>query len=203
MLQGSNHLKKGTNTSFWGKCFPWVACTEFLICFLLCATKFPATEGLRSLVLTLLRQTHTGESSGGISSNARDMAKWVQFHLNQGRTGAGEDFLLPAWALNHIYTPNMYSGGGWTKPKYPVSHVRMFYGMGWRTMLYRGMCDHAGSFPFWGQLFNAQQRNYRQSRLCRIQAWVPPGFPDSWETKGSLHHLKFLKELHLGLMRRK
>ncbi len=85
-----------------------------------------------------LRQTHTGEPSGGIVSNAQDMAKWLQFHLNDGRGGSDGDPLLPDWVLHHIYTPNMYSGGGWTRPRYPVSNLRLFYGMGWRTALYRG-----------------------------------------------------------------
>ncbi len=95
--------------------------------------------GIFSLDITVFRQTHTGEPSGGITSTAEDMAKWVQFHLNEGSLTPEGKELLPSWVLANTYYPNMLPGrGGIYKPKFPVSLVNIAYGMGWRTSVYRG-----------------------------------------------------------------
>ena len=102
------------------------------------------------------------------------MAKWVQFHLNQGRKSLNAEHLLPDWVLNQIYIPNMYSGGGWYKPRYPVSSIRLYYAMGWRALSYRGesffqSCMHRFVHPYCQDVSRgnviSQFRNTGGSRL--------------------------------------
>ncbi len=69
------------------------------------------------------------------------MAKWLQFHLNEGAID-GEQ-LLPKQNLAETYRENMPSPAPLnkrdvTKPTYPVTDVSTAYDMGWQTSYYRG-----------------------------------------------------------------
>ena len=76
-------------------------------------------------------------------STAEDMAKWLQFHINEGQVSYNGRALLPKEQLLQTYEPEMASPFPMNRrdlwrPKYPVSDINMSYNMGWLTNIYRG-----------------------------------------------------------------
>ena len=100
--------------------------------------------GVHRLTMTMLlffRQTHPAQPAGSILSTADDMAKWLQFHLNEGDINGQQ--LLPKEKLKETYLPQMPSTAplnkrDMVKPTYPVTDISMSYNMGWETNVHRG-----------------------------------------------------------------
>ena len=96
-----------------------------------------------SPVSPFFRQPHPVDPAGAMISTAEDMAKWLQFHINDGRVSYNGRALLPKEFLLQTYQPEMASPFPMNrrdlwKPKYPVSDINMSYNMGWLTNIYRG-----------------------------------------------------------------
>ena len=105
-------------------------------------------------LLIICSQVSVAGPAGSIVSNARDMSKWLQFHLRKGQTPSGER-LVSYDSLAETYKPQMASPSPMnsrdlTKPDFPVSDVHMSYDMGWMTNLYRGKCFQCRTVVVWG-----------------------------------------------------
>jgi CubicO group peptidase (beta-lactamase class C family) len=82
--------------------------------------------------------------AGSINSNVKDMLKWVQFHLNNGKVGDKE--IISEAGQKEMFTPAMFF-------KQPMLSVQpdgqsdMNYGLGWFMETYRGhkFVHHGGS----------------------------------------------------------
>jgi CubicO group peptidase (beta-lactamase class C family) len=78
--------------------------------------------------------------AGSINSSASDMAKWIRFHLAQGKV-AGKS-LVSAGALGETHTPQMVVQlSADSKQINPYTHLAS-YGMGWVIQDYRGREIH-------------------------------------------------------------
>ncbi|XP_071088670.1 uncharacterized protein [Haliotis cracherodii] len=76
--------------------------------------------------------------AAGVYSNAQDMAKWLRFHLNSGKSEQGHQ-VVDADAMRDTYHPNTaeYSPD-LTRDTFPVDDLIYSYAMGWRNGVYRG-----------------------------------------------------------------
>ncbi|KAK3599541.1 hypothetical protein CHS0354_006676 [Potamilus streckersoni] len=98
-----------------------------------------------------LYQIFPEEPAGAIMSNGADMAKWMKFILNKGRTETNlslvEEKLFKECfkTMNHL-DPQLYDFQI-KKPTFPVEDVRIGYGYGWFTSIYQGYTkfQHGGS----------------------------------------------------------
>ncbi|PGE99323.1 penicillin-binding protein [Bacillus pseudomycoides] len=88
------------------------------------------------------RNIDTVGAAGCINSTIADMANWVLFHLNQGKTGDHE--LLSSELLQQMYTPHntIPDQPLLSPPESPVNS----YGLGWFISSYRGykVIHHSG-----------------------------------------------------------
>ncbi|MGY5854364.1 MAG: serine hydrolase domain-containing protein, partial [Candidatus Thorarchaeota archaeon] len=90
----------------------------------------------------------TSSGGGAIFSNAEDIGRWIEFHLNKGEV-RGKQLIKPE-SLRKTYHP-LYilpgSAGGLQIDK--KWWYQSGYGMGWQTVVYRGelMVFHGGSWP--------------------------------------------------------
>lgn len=93
------------------------------------------------------RDISTVGPAGSINSSVRDMAKWVQLHLDKGKMGDEE--LISAQNITEMHTPQMIM---------PPAAIQMFncnypetpsltYGLGWFVEVYRGrkIIHHGGA----------------------------------------------------------
>ncbi|MEY8347188.1 serine hydrolase [Bacillus cereus] len=89
------------------------------------------------------RNIDTVGAAGCINSTIEDMANWVIFHLNQGKTGDHE--LLSAELLQQMYTPHntIPDQPFLSTPESPLNS----YGLGWFISAYRGykVIHHGGN----------------------------------------------------------
>ncbi|WP_144551004.1 serine hydrolase [Bacillus mycoides] len=89
------------------------------------------------------RNIDTVGAAGCINSTIEDMANWVLFHLNQGKTGDHE--LLSAEMLQQMYTPHntIPDQPFLSTPESPLNS----YGLGWFISAYRGykVIHHGGN----------------------------------------------------------
>ena len=80
--------------------------------------------------------------AGSIMSNANDMAKWLQFHLRNGRSASGEQLinyqLLKETYEEQMALPSSLSRRDMLRSTFPVSDVAIAYDLGWMTNVYRG-----------------------------------------------------------------
>ena len=102
---------------------------------------YEITNSAYTILLLFFRQTHPAQPAGSILSTADDMAKWLQFHLNEGEINGQQ--LLPKEKLKETYLPQMPSTAplnkrDMVKPTYPITDVSMAYNMGWETNVHRG-----------------------------------------------------------------
>lgn len=85
--------------------------------------------------------------AGSIVSNARDMAQWLRFQLNDGMVGGKR--LVSTAAFRETHTPQMLMGAGAQGPDADTERVTSFntYGLGWMIQDYRGqlMWQHGGN----------------------------------------------------------
>ncbi|XP_050400285.1 protein flp [Patella vulgata] len=94
--------------------------------------------------------------SGSMMSTAEDMAKWLIFQLNNGKTPNGtqlmdlQDFEDTHRPRNMISSKYSATGKYFTRPKIPVTTSNDGYALGWKTGFYRGlrMLQHSGTT--WG-----------------------------------------------------
>ena len=73
-------------------------------------------------------------------STAADMAKWIKFNLNSGKTETGVQ-LLDKKRMDEIHTITtaMMPSVSLTKPDFPISDIVGGYGYGWIVSEYRGI----------------------------------------------------------------
>ncbi len=81
----------------------------------------------------------------GMCSSAKDMAKWLRFHLRSGTNEHGvqvveksilQDTYQAEVVSSLMYMPEM------ERPNTPVTHTYDMYGMGWFVGYYRGQYGH-------------------------------------------------------------
>lgn len=84
--------------------------------------------------------------AGALISSAHDMAKWLQFNLNQGI--AGQDTLLNPKRIFELQSPNtLIQISEVSRANIPSTHFKA-YGMGWSLMDYLGrkIVSHNGGY---------------------------------------------------------
>ncbi len=90
----------------------------------------------------------TSSGGGAIFSNAEDIGRWIEFHLNKGKVRGKQ--IITAESLRKTYHPLFVFPGGASgfqiKEKW---WYQSGYGLGWQTVVYRGelMVFHGGSWP--------------------------------------------------------
>ncbi|XP_046355300.2 beta-lactamase-like protein 4 [Haliotis rufescens] len=97
------------------------------------------------LLLPVIRQA---QAAAGVFSTARDMAKWLQFHLRGGKNDKGYQ-ILNRTALRETYRPQIVlERSGITRARFPVANLDFTYALGWMNGVYRGYkkLSHTGSF---------------------------------------------------------
>ncbi|KAL4230948.1 hypothetical protein ACF0H5_011321 [Mactra antiquata] len=84
------------------------------------------------------------EPAGAILSNGEDMAKYMRFNLNNGKTDSGvqliDEKMFPQAFITTTPTSDQsfLNGAFLTEPDFPVSDTPMGYGYAWFTSSYRG-----------------------------------------------------------------
>ena len=88
----------------------------------------------------LLNSLNPIGSDGGILVSATDMAKWIKFNLNLGKTESGVQLLdkKRMEEMRHVTTPLDQWYTTMTRPMYPVHDVTKGYGYAWFISEYRG-----------------------------------------------------------------
>ena len=77
-------------------------------------------------------------------STATDMAKWLRFNLQKGKTEAGDQLIEKKliedmhWPTATYDSPMTLGYRFLTKPQYPVDEIQIGYGYGWGISVYRG-----------------------------------------------------------------
>jgi CubicO group peptidase (beta-lactamase class C family) len=84
------------------------------------------------------------DAAGSVFSTARDLARWLRFHLAGGTVG--EKRLVSAAALDETHRPQMVIPMAALDKAIHPETVQMSYGMGWVIQDYRGrhLVSHAG-----------------------------------------------------------
>jgi CubicO group peptidase (beta-lactamase class C family) len=87
----------------------------------------------------------TPDAAGSIHSSARDLAKWLRFHLHQGM--AGKKRIVSARNLTETHTPQIVMRLRPIERELFPNTIQMSYGMGWVIHDYRGHCivSHGGA----------------------------------------------------------
>jgi CubicO group peptidase (beta-lactamase class C family) len=87
----------------------------------------------------------TPDPAGSIHSGARDLARWVRFHLGDGRVGGRR--LVTAAGLRATHTPQMVIPLEESEHALHPDTVQLSYGMAWVVHDYRGhgLVSHAGA----------------------------------------------------------
>ncbi|MDQ7832693.1 MAG: serine hydrolase [Desulfovibrionaceae bacterium] len=70
--------------------------------------------------------------AGSMFASARDMARWLAFHLQDGRVG--DEALITKTAMTEMHTPQIITPRGEPNPEIPFGG----YGLGWGVTAYRG-----------------------------------------------------------------
>ncbi len=97
---------------------------------------------LFNTVFSRFSQADVGGPAGNILSNARDMSKWLQFHLRAGEGPSGEQ-IVPSDVLRDTYdetmtSPQLLKTWNLVLPKYPAADILVAYDLAWLTSYYRG-----------------------------------------------------------------
>ena len=89
-----------------------------------------------ALFLLLKRGLYTANPAGGISSNAEDMAKWMNYILGYGPPEMDQEWATSTFEPEMVYTNVPY----YSKPQDPVTmQANNYYGRAWYAGHYRGM----------------------------------------------------------------
>jgi CubicO group peptidase (beta-lactamase class C family) len=85
------------------------------------------------------------DPAGSVHSSARDLCRWLHFHLDEGR--AGERRLVSAKELGQTHTPQMVIGLDRRARALWPDTVQMSYGMAWVIQDHRGhkLVSHSGA----------------------------------------------------------
>ena len=115
--------------------------------------------------------------AGGVSSSARDLAKWVRLELGHGVYG-GKTLIATA-ALDETHAPLIARGAN------PVTGSAAFYGLGWNVDFGRhGLAwGHAGAFSAGAQTLVTMYPKAKLGILVLTNAFpsgVPEGLADSF-----------------------
>ncbi|NDY56284.1 serine hydrolase [Desulfovibrio sulfodismutans] len=70
--------------------------------------------------------------AGSMFASATDMARWLAFHLQDGRVG--DEALITKTAMTEMHTPQIITPRGQPNPEIPFGG----YGLGWGVSAYRG-----------------------------------------------------------------
>ncbi|CAH1781743.1 unnamed protein product [Owenia fusiformis] len=86
-------------------------------------------------------------AAGSICSSAKDVAKWMQLHLNDGETQDGNrilkaDDLETIFESASVVPQNLKWERLFHRPVVPVTESRTTYGLGWYNGHYRGLRTH-------------------------------------------------------------
>ena len=100
------------------------------------------------------------------------MAKWAKFHLNLGKTESGIQLLNQSLIQDMHRVTSAVPDGFNTRlrPKFPVSHVSLGYGYGWRSDEYRGnLLSQPNYNPCLFKIFFGEMPcQYDKSNLCPL-----------------------------------
>src|SRR5262249_26168765 len=109
------------------------------------------------------------DAAGSIHASARDLAKWLRFHLDGGM--AGEKRLVPKASLAETHTPQfVIRPAGAEREMFPDT-VQLSYGLGWVLHDYRGyrVLAHGGATDgFRAQLTFVPEQKLGVVLLCNL-----------------------------------
>ncbi|XP_077998698.1 uncharacterized protein LOC144451676 [Glandiceps talaboti] len=98
---------------------------------------------------------YVGAPAGALLSNAKDMAKYMNFLLSGGKNEFGDE-LVDEYNLHETMRPHSTKRNPSIQalPTYPVDESSFTYGLGWDNSMYRGYVknNHAGSYPGFGSV---------------------------------------------------
>jgi CubicO group peptidase (beta-lactamase class C family) len=114
---------------------------------------------------------HVG-AAGAINSSARDLGKWLQFQLGEGKVNGKQ--LISARALRETHTPQMLmKAEGPFAIFFPPQHTRFAsYGLGWFVHDYRGVTcvSHGGTLNgFRAQCMMVPEKKLGVFVLCNLR----------------------------------
>ncbi|CAH1778290.1 unnamed protein product [Owenia fusiformis] len=113
--------------------------------------------------MDMIKEVVAAGPAGSILSTADDMALWLLFHINHGKTNNGEELIdheiLDEMYLGQVSQPSRM-GNDLTKPTYPIDFVQSSYNLGLDTYFYRGfkMIGHPGGIHSFQSDFRIFQR---------------------------------------------
>lgn len=87
---------------------------------------------------------HPIEPAGAILSTATDMARWIKFNLQSGKTETGTELIDKKlmeeihWAVTGFDSQEYMRDRFLTMPQYPVDEIQIGYGYAWIVSAYRG-----------------------------------------------------------------
>lgn len=104
---------------------------------------------------------HPYEPAMAVMTTANDMAKWIKFNLQKGKTESGVQLIDKEmlddmhWPESTYDSPKALGDRYLTRPQYPVDEVQIGYGYGWAISTYRGykMVWHKGRSLSYGTMF--------------------------------------------------
>lgn len=99
----------------------------------------------------------------GILSTANDMAKWIRFQLQKGKTENGTQLIDEKliddmhWVTTPLDKPSTLKNRFLTRPQWPVEDTQLGYGYSWFVSVYRGYKSfwHSGGLLSHTTLFEA------------------------------------------------
>lgn len=99
----------------------------------------------------------------GMLSTANDMAKWIKFQLQKGKTENGTQLIDEKligdmhWVTTPLDKPSTLMNRFLTRPQWPVEDTQLGYGYGWFVSVYRGYKSfwHSGGLFSHTTLFGA------------------------------------------------
>ena len=107
------------------------------------ATPYGFNRKLEIAPLTMVKTDATMHPAGGIVTTPRDLARWLEANINQGRVGRKQ--ALPAAAFREAQRQQATTDSNWYRYK------RTGYGLGWYHSDYEGalLIHHFGGFEGW------------------------------------------------------
>lgn len=109
--------------------------------------------------------------AGSINSNTTEMLKWVELHLNEGKSSGRQ--LISASEINRVHEPHMLMIDGHATPE--ISNPA--YGLGWFTYHYRNLSvvEHGGNIDgFSALVFMVPEKQFGMVVLCNQNGSMLP-----------------------------
>ncbi|CAH1778291.1 unnamed protein product [Owenia fusiformis] len=147
--------------------------------------------------MDMIKEVVAAGPAGSILSTADDMALWLLFHINHGKTKDREELINPR-ILNEMYLgqasqPSMEDD--LKKPTYPIDSVQSSYNLGLGTSFYRAfkMLGHAGELHSFQSDFRFFQRE--QAGVFQIL-----NGPDTYNARAAIRMIRmYISDMLLGL----